>query len=330
MRKHLRIELFVFSSVLFFLWSSLSVSDEPQATVHPNWEINQFSEALFPSEFGFAENLIWGAKAMINHPDIKVVVPIYAYSPHIVCNGNFSKESDVGVMVFRVNNETQNSSELLKPGNAYWESSLEAACSKLNLKYAVVKELFESLGVELVGSSDNELTGSRAKELFESWAMGSVGSGAHGLTDSRAKELFESLGVELVGSSDNELTDSRAKELFESWANSALSTGTRLAWKPEDMDTWAMAAAKTAGKLTMEHENTDVAEWLPSEYILTIDPVPMANPAQEFWWKCNDGAIPKPDTICYKTLAASPYVQHKRLVDSANWTNRTNAGYSIE
>ena len=49
------------------------------------WAPDQFSDVLYPSEFGIGENLIWGLKVLFNHPDIKELVPGYAYSYADIC-----------------------------------------------------------------------------------------------------------------------------------------------------------------------------------------------------------------------------------------------------
>ena len=234
----------MFCSVIFLLCGSPAVSDETREWLQPDWEVNQFSEVLIPSKFGVAENLIWGAKALFNHPDIKEIVPVYAYSPDIVCDRKISKESKDGVMIFRVNVETLEDNGHLASGKASWESSLEVACRNVDSN-----------------SSNN------------------------------------------VSSRDYPIK-----------------------WNSEDINTesWAIAAAKTAGNLAMIRTETDNTEGLSNDFILTIGRLPNVKPTGEFWWMCNDGEIPKFDTICYDTLAVSPYTQHKILVESSKYEAAQN------
>jgi len=62
---------------------SFAQTDNNEGTSY--WNPNQFSEVIFPSEFGIAENLIWGSKLVFSHPDLKEIIPGYAFKSEDLC-----------------------------------------------------------------------------------------------------------------------------------------------------------------------------------------------------------------------------------------------------
>ena len=104
-----------------------------------NWNPDQFSEVLFPSEFGVVENLIWGAKVLFNHPDFKEIVPVYAYNRTDFCDRKNKENTLPGALILDVSSKTNSnesvSAEKSSVGKAKWEESLATVCEKLDLKF---------------------------------------------------------------------------------------------------------------------------------------------------------------------------------------------------
>ena len=141
-KKLTRYSLSIVTSVLLLFVYGYSIQGEAQearhwvqgeAQVAPHWDLTEFSEVVNPNELGFTENLIWGAKVILNHPDVRELVPIYAYNWHDVCETNnlgVVTEPEYGVLYFQV--EVPSGSEIqtyLASGEAVWENSLQDACN---------------------------------------------------------------------------------------------------------------------------------------------------------------------------------------------------------
>ncbi len=138
MRISLRISSFFYSVVLsVVLGNSLGFAQTVDEKII-NWKPDQFSEVLFPSDFGVVENLIWGAKVLFNHPDFNEIVPVYAYNRADFCDSENKENTLPGALIFHLGFKTDTteseSEDYSKFGKAKWEESLATACDDLNLK----------------------------------------------------------------------------------------------------------------------------------------------------------------------------------------------------
>ena len=86
-KKFIRYRLFIVTSVLLLFANGYLNQGEAQESPSnmsgigevPHWDLTEFSEIVNPGDFGFTENLIWAAKVILNHPDVRELVPIYCY-----------------------------------------------------------------------------------------------------------------------------------------------------------------------------------------------------------------------------------------------------------
>ncbi len=190
----------------------------------PQLNLQNFSAVEIPEKFSFGENVIWGAKALFSHKDVKVMVPVSAYKREDVCNETLfphppaAFSAGIGTLVF------QSTSLSEVPGTdvtAVWNRSLEAAC-------------------EWLQSFENEASNSQSGNLI-------------------------------------------------------------LEHVPEDIFSPLLEHLKDQGL---------------DDYILTAgNPLSFkVAPTGEYWWKCRDDSPPTKNSVCQATLRASPYKQHKELV----------------
>ncbi len=127
------------------LCSSLSFAETTDDEKNVDyWNSEQFSEVIFPSEFGIGENLIWGSKLLFNHPDLNEIVPGYAYRydsyAHLCELGDSELEDTIQSLpearIIHVGKNTTKTNE--------WKKIIEPACSdsitKINLDGWVATE----------------------------------------------------------------------------------------------------------------------------------------------------------------------------------------------
>ena len=79
-----------------------------------------------------------------------------------------------------------------------------------------------------------------------------------------------------------------------------------ISWNVGDsMQKWETVAAAIADDLALENSG---------DFILTIYDIKKIKPVRDYWLMCNTKQKPSPkNSICYATLKASPYKQHKDL-----------------
>ncbi len=90
----------------------------------PVLNLGDFASVAIPSEFSFTDNLTWGFKTLLNHEDIKEIVPVTAYKYSDICPV-LNEVSDVSRSVVFQIKRTENSPETA----AFWNYS-RAICSK--------------------------------------------------------------------------------------------------------------------------------------------------------------------------------------------------------
>ena len=109
----------VLGSVVALSASGLSFSADAQM-LNPQ----EFSAVEIPDNFDVGEHITWGAKALINHSDLKEIVPVFGYRSSDVCEQFVSSfhDSELGTSL--------PGALLLYPeeGRAVWLDSLDAAC----------------------------------------------------------------------------------------------------------------------------------------------------------------------------------------------------------
>ena len=118
----------VLGSILAFSGSALSFSAAAQ-DVAPTPMLNpqEFSAVVIPDNFNVAEHITWGARALVNHSDLKEIVPVFGYRSSDVCNHDNSDlllnlpDPKPGALFFDV--------EGSESGRAVWLNSLEDVCN---------------------------------------------------------------------------------------------------------------------------------------------------------------------------------------------------------
>lgn len=192
----------------------------------PQLNLQNFSAVEIPENFSFGENVIWGAKTLFSHKDVKVMVPVSAYKREDVCNETLFRHQPVAVSAgigMLVLQSAILSGEV--PGTdvtAVWSRSLEEACEWLQSPESVALN-FQSGGL---------------------------------IVEKAPEEVFSAFLEHL---------------------------------KDQGLD----------------------------DYILVTADNPLSfkvAPTGEYWWKCRDDSPPTKNSVCQATLSASPYKQHRELV----------------
>ena len=117
----------VLGIVLAFSASTLSFSSDAQG-VRPKPTLNpqEFSAVAIPGNFGVTEHITWGARALVNHSDLKEIVPVFGYRSSDVCNPDVFNLSDhkPGALLLDLDIDKPES------GSAFWLNSLEDFCKQ--------------------------------------------------------------------------------------------------------------------------------------------------------------------------------------------------------
>ncbi len=117
----------VFGYMLAFSGSGLSFSAAAQdAPPTPMLNPHEFSAVAIPDNFDVSDYIAWGAKALLNHSDLKEIVPVFGYRSSDVCNrdnGGLAlnlPDAGPGALLLDV--------EEPKSGRAVWFNALEDVC----------------------------------------------------------------------------------------------------------------------------------------------------------------------------------------------------------
>lgn len=115
----------VFGSILVFSASALSFSaDADDSMPTPILNPQEFSAVAIPGNFDIVEHIAWGARALVNHSDLKEIVPVFGYKSSDICRPDVLNLPDPkpGALLLDIKNP--------ESGRAVWLNSLEDVCSQ--------------------------------------------------------------------------------------------------------------------------------------------------------------------------------------------------------
>lgn len=106
-----------------FPFSTVAQDTTPTPMLNPE----EFSAVAIPDNFNVVDHITWGAKALVNHSDLKEIIPVFGYRSSDVCSRDNSESVSAlpdpkpGALLLDVE----------KPGSgrAIWFSSLEDVCN---------------------------------------------------------------------------------------------------------------------------------------------------------------------------------------------------------
>ena len=159
--------------------SGLSFSAAAQdAMPTPVLDPQEFSAVAIPDNFKFWEHVTWGARTLVNHSDLKEVIPVFGYRSSDVCNSvtfeNVLNLSDpkLGALLLNLEN--------LGSGKAVWLSSLEDVCNprenkdndiiswntSVNANPIAWQDAAAEIGNDLLGDSKQSSDGNAQPQQF--------------------------------------------------------------------------------------------------------------------------------------------------------------------